>query len=111
MSWDSCVACVSDIVRSPVTKTRSYFAHCAKSSAGVYCPRFPRSDTTMTDTTRKRRGRPPAGTDGDRVVDYPQLALRVPPATFRKLQALTQVQQQSQWRMLAIVLEHYVHAL
>lgn len=65
----------------------------------------------MTDTTRKRRGRPPAGTDGDRVVDYPQLALRIPPATFRKLQALTHVKRKSQWRMLAIVLDHYVHTL
>lgn len=63
----------------------------------------------MTEANRKRRGRPPAGQHpGDRVIDYPQLALRVPPATFRKLQALAELEAEPQWRMLAKVLENYI---
>ena len=66
----------------------------------------------MTEAKRKRRGRPPAGQrPGDRVIDYPQLALRVPPIAFRRLKALARVERAPQWRMLAKVLEHYVRQL
>jgi CheY-like chemotaxis protein len=66
----------------------------------------------MTEANRRRRGRPPAGQrPGDRVIDYPQLALRVPPATFRKLQALAEIQGEPQWRMLAKMLENYIAQL
>jgi len=65
----------------------------------------------MIDAKRKRRGRPPAGTHGDRVIDYPQLALRIPPATFRRLQAITTVENRPQWRVLADVLDTYIRAM
>jgi CheY-like chemotaxis protein len=65
----------------------------------------------MADSTRRRRGRPPAGTDGRRVIDYPQLALRVPPSTFRKLQAIATLEHAPQWRVLARVLHTYLTKL
>ncbi|HZP47570.1 MAG TPA: response regulator [Vicinamibacterales bacterium] len=65
----------------------------------------------MTDTKRRGRGRPPAGADGDRVVDYPQLALRIPPATFQKLQAIAMIEHQPQWRTLSHVLDSYIAQL
>ncbi len=65
----------------------------------------------MAESSHKRRGRPPAGTDGGRVIDYPQLALRVPPPTFRKLQALASLEHKPQWRVLARVLETYMAGL
>ena len=65
----------------------------------------------MPEGKRKRRGRPPAGTHGERVIDYPQLALRIPPATFRRLQALAEIERQPQWRVLSRVLESYIASL
>ncbi|HZT77020.1 MAG TPA: response regulator [Vicinamibacterales bacterium] len=62
----------------------------------------------MPEHTRRRRGRPPAGAHGDRVIDYPQLALRVPPSTYKRLQALAKLERQPQWRVLSHVLEHYI---
>lgn len=62
-------------------------------------------------TPKRRRGRPPAGANGHRVIDYPQLALRIPPETFHKLQALAAIDKQPQWRTLARVLERYIASL
>lgn len=66
---------------------------------------------SMTNEKRRRSGRPPAGADGHRVIDYPQLALRIPPATFHKLQALAKIDKQPQWRILSRVLERYIASL
>ena len=66
---------------------------------------FPMSD-------RKKRGRPPGGDQpGERVVDYPQLSVRVPPATLRKLRAAATVQKVSHARVLADAIDRYLDAL
>ena len=41
-----------------------------------------------TETYRKA-GRPPAGINGQRVRDYPQVSIRVPPKRYDQLTALT----------------------
>ena len=61
---------------------------------------------------RKKRGRPPGGDKpGERVVDYPQLSVRVPRATLRKLRAAATVQRLSQAKVLADAIDRYLDAL
>jgi CheY-like chemotaxis protein len=61
---------------------------------------------------RKRRGRPPGGEQpGERVVDYPQLSVRVPRATLRKLRAAATVQGLSHAKVLADAVDRYLDAL
>jgi hypothetical protein len=38
---------------------------------------------------RRKAGRPPGGVNGQRVRDYPQVSIRVPPKLFNQLAALT----------------------
>jgi CheY-like chemotaxis protein len=60
----------------------------------------------------KKRGRPPGGDKpGERVVDYPQLSVRVPRATLRKLRAAATVQKLSHARVLADAIDRYLDAL
>lgn len=67
---------------------------------------------SATNRTRRGRGRPPAGVrPGDRVIDYPQLALRVPPSTLETLQALAQAEHEPQWRVLSSALDTYIAEL
>ncbi len=50
---------------------------------------------------RKRQGRPPGGVHpGDRVKDYPQVSLRLPPAQKLQLEALSILRKKPQWRVL-----------
>ena len=50
---------------------------------------------------RRRSGRPPAGTlPGERVKDYPQVSLRIPPALKAQLSALAILRAKPQWRIL-----------
>jgi hypothetical protein len=57
-------------------------------------------------------GRPPAGVrDGEKVKDYPQVTMRVPPDTRTKLAALSELQQQPQWRIVLDALETYSRQL
>jgi predicted transcriptional regulator len=50
---------------------------------------------------RKRVGRPPAGArTGEKVTDYPQLSVRLPPDAVHRLQALSVVSRQPQWRLI-----------
>jgi hypothetical protein len=50
---------------------------------------------------RPRVGRPPAGARrGEKVTDYPQLSVRVPPDAVHRLQALSIVSRQPQWRLI-----------
>jgi hypothetical protein len=37
----------------------------------------------------RKAGRPPGGVDGQRVRDYPQVSIRVPPKLYSQLAALT----------------------
>jgi hypothetical protein len=51
--------------------------------------------------SRARVGRPPAGArTGEKVTDYPQLSVRLPPSAVRRLQALAAVSRQPQWRIV-----------
>ena len=61
---------------------------------------------------KKKRGRPPGGDQpGERVVDYPQLSVRVPRATLRKLRAAATVQHLSHAKVLADAVDRYLDAL
>ena len=61
---------------------------------------------------RLKPGRPPAGDGpGERVTDYPQLAVRVPPSMLRRLRAISTVLRQSQSRVLVDALDTYVEAM
>jgi hypothetical protein len=58
---------------------------------------------------RRRVGRPPAGArDGEKVKDYPQLALRIPADIKAKLQALSLVSARPQWRLLSDAIDCYL---
>ncbi len=58
-----------------------------------------------------RVGRPPAGDDGARVKDYPQVSVRLPAAARDKLAALSKVRQQPQWRLVVESVECYLRDL
>ncbi|HZR24398.1 MAG TPA: response regulator [Vicinamibacterales bacterium] len=45
------------------------------------------------------------------MIDYPQLALRIPPSALEKLQALAQMQHEPQWRVLSSALDAYIAGL
>jgi CheY-like chemotaxis protein len=61
---------------------------------------------------KKKRGRPPGGDQpGERVVDYPQLSVRVPRATLRKLRAAATVQRLSHAKVLSDAIDRYLDAL
>ena len=63
-------------------------------------------------TEPRKRGRPPGGDrPGERVVDYPQLSVRVPRVTLRKLRALGTITRVSQSKVLADAVDRYVDAL
>lgn len=50
---------------------------------------------------RRRQGRPPAGVrPGDKVSDYPQVSLRLPPVWKSQLEALSTLRNKPQWRVL-----------
>jgi hypothetical protein len=51
--------------------------------------------------TRRRGGRPPAGfRPGEKVGEYPQLSVRIPPTTKSTLSALSLMQAKPQWRVV-----------
>ena len=57
----------------------------------------------MSDNLKQKRraGRPPAGAKlGEKVKDYPQLSIRVPAEMKARLNALSVVTGQSQWRLI-----------
>ena|SRR5437879_3349645 len=63
--------------------------------------------TTMPDKRdpnvrdrRRKVGRPPAGEDGEKVKDYPQLSIRVPLEFKARLSALSAVTGLAQWRVI-----------
>ena len=56
--------------------------------------------------SRRRLGRPPSGArTGEKVVDYPQVSVRLPPEVKAKLQALSVIGRRPQWRVLADAIE------
>jgi len=57
----------------------------------------------------RRSGRPPAGArEGEKVKDYPQLSIRVPGDIKAKLQALSLVSAQPQWRLVTDAIDCYL---
>lgn len=58
--------------------------------------------------TQGRIGRPPAGADGEKVKDYPQLSIRLPAEVRAKLQALAVVTTRPQWRLITDAIECYL---
>lgn len=60
----------------------------------------------------RKRGRPPAGEHpGERIVDYPQLSVRVPKSTLQKLRAIGTVVRISQSKALTEAIDRYVESL
>ena len=60
----------------------------------------------------RRVGRPPAGArSGERVKDYPQLSVRMPPEALTSLNVLSVVFKQPQWRILHHALEEIIKDL
>jgi hypothetical protein len=54
----------------------------------------------------RRAGRPPGGTHpGEKVKDYPQVSLRIPPVLKSQLYALSILREKPQWRVLIDALE------
>lgn len=43
----------------------------------------------MSKQATRKAGRPPGGVDGQRVRDYPQVSIRVPPKLYAQLNALS----------------------
>jgi len=58
-----------------------------------------------------KAGRPPAGVNGDRVVDYPQVSVRMPPNVRDTLIALGEVRHLPHWRIMMEALSLYVCSL
>jgi hypothetical protein len=62
-------------------------------------------------TNRRRVGRPPAGAHaGEKVKDYPQISIRVPLEVKSRLQALSAVSAQPQWRLISDAVECYLRS-
>jgi hypothetical protein len=59
----------------------------------------------------RRPGRPPAGQQGERVKDYPQVSVRLPRGVRDKLIALSQIRKQPQWRLIVDSVECYLRDL
>ena len=59
----------------------------------------------------RKIGRPAAGLDGEKVAEYPQISLRVPPEVRRRLNAVSAVRRQPQWRIMMEALDVYVQSL
>jgi hypothetical protein len=56
---------------------------------------------------KKRMGRPPAGADGERVSDYPKLAVTVRPATRTRLNAVAAVENRPAWQIVDDAVNQY----
>jgi predicted DNA-binding protein len=59
-----------------------------------------------------RRGRPPAGAHpGEKVTDYPQVRVRVPPDVKVKLDALSMLLSKPQWRIMSESIACFIRSL
>lgn len=65
----------------------------------------------MSQETKRKRGRPPAGHGGDKVSAYPQLTIRLPVDTKRKLTTLSLLMATPMWRIIDDAVETYVRHL
>jgi hypothetical protein len=62
----------------------------------------------MKAAKASRAGRPPAGIDGKKSSQYPQLAVRVPPETMRQVADIATAREIPQWQVVraAVALYH-----
>jgi hypothetical protein len=65
----------------------------------------------MVKTETRGPGRPPAGPDGERVSQYPQLTVRLPAETKAKLSTLSLLTGTPIWRLIDAAVETYVQHL
>lgn len=65
----------------------------------------------MPSQTKRKRGRPPAGHDGDKVSSYPQMTIRLPLDTRAKLNTLSLLLATPIWRIVDQAIEVYVRHL
>jgi hypothetical protein len=66
----------------------------------------------VIDERRHRSGRPPAGArPGEKVSEYPQLSVRVPPDMKLKLGALSVLQSKPQWRIMLESMDCFIRSL
>ncbi len=61
--------------------------------------------------TRRKAGRPPGGVNGQRVRDYPQVSIRVPPKLYDQLAALTKYTGLSRLEIFIRALDCYESSL
>ena len=59
----------------------------------------------------RKAGRPPGGVDGQRVRDYPQVSIRVPPKLYSQLAALTRTTGLSRLEIFIRAIECFEDAL
>jgi hypothetical protein len=59
----------------------------------------------------RKAGRPPGGVDGQRVRDYPQVSIRVPPKLYAQLATLTRTTGLSRLEIFIRALECYENSL
>ena len=59
----------------------------------------------------RKAGRPPGGVDGQRVRDYPQVSIRVPPKLYTQLAALTRTTGLSRLEIFIRALDCYESSL
>jgi hypothetical protein len=60
---------------------------------------------------RRKAGRPPGGVNGQRVRDYPQVSIRVPPKLYAQLAALTRSTGLSRLEIFVRALDCYEQSL
>jgi hypothetical protein len=60
---------------------------------------------------RRKVGRPPGGVNGQRVRDYPQVSIRVPPKLYDQLAALTKTTGLSRLEIFVRAIDCYEHTL
>ncbi len=61
--------------------------------------------------TVRKAGRPPGGIDGQRVRDYPQVSIRVPPKLYSQLASLTRTTGLSRLEIFVRAIECYENTL
>jgi hypothetical protein len=61
--------------------------------------------------TRRKAGRPPGGVNGQRVRDYPQVSIRVPPKLFHQLAVLSRSTGLSRLEIFVRAIDCYENSL
>ena len=65
----------------------------------------------MVRKTSRKAGRPPGGVDGQRVRDYPQVSIRVPPKLYSQLAALSRSTGMSRLEIFDAAIDCYAQSL